>query len=244
MTAPLSSFRNRSSEELAMRALCAAKLRELWPTARIIHELPTRYAQNRIDLAAVTETELVALEIKSSRDVADRLEAQLRAFAPVSHLLIVALAPKWNEDLPWREVVRTLEGRRYVGSQPQYTAAQAAIQRVGPGGVWTWTVDAEVGTLTCGYKPVHSSQPWPRRMLDILHRDELVAIASAHRIAEPNRRTTHFNLAEACAELMNGREVDRAVCAALRARAAFARESDAPAIAEASLEAAEAVHVA
>ena len=33
----------------------------------------TVYSSNRIDLAAVTETEIVSVEIKSSRDVLDRL---------------------------------------------------------------------------------------------------------------------------------------------------------------------------
>ena len=60
---------NRSSEELAMRDLVVPELRRRWPTARIIHELPTRYSSNRIDLAAVTESAIIGVEIKSSRDV-------------------------------------------------------------------------------------------------------------------------------------------------------------------------------
>ena len=92
---------NRSSEELEMRALIVPELRKRYPSARIIHELPLRYSTNRIDLAAVTEDEIVTVEIKSSRDVVDRLERQLREFAPISSRLICALAPKWNEKLPY-----------------------------------------------------------------------------------------------------------------------------------------------
>jgi hypothetical protein len=219
---------NRSSEELAMRVLCAAELRRLWPSARIIHELPTRYSENRIDLAAVTETDLVALEIKSSVDVADRLEAQIRAFLPIAHRIIVALAPRWNEQLPMRFETRKLSnGQTYTAGSPRYTEAQAAIQRVGAAQVCIWTVDARAGTVKCGAPTFRRGQPWARRMLDILHRSELVSVAEAHRIGA-GPRTPHFDLATSCAELMTGREVERAVCAALRARAAFARESDPP----------------
>ena len=94
---------NRSSEELAMRDLVVAELRRRWRSAQIIHELPLRYSAKRIDLAAITDAEIISVEIKSSRDVVDRLEAQVRAFLPISTRVIVALAPKWNEKLPLRE---------------------------------------------------------------------------------------------------------------------------------------------
>jgi hypothetical protein len=88
---------NRSGEELAMRALIVPELRKRYPSARIIHELPLRYSSNRIDLAAVTETEIISVEIKSSRDSLDRLEGQLRAFQPISARIITALAPKMTD---------------------------------------------------------------------------------------------------------------------------------------------------
>jgi hypothetical protein len=105
-SSPVKSRPGRSDEELAMRALVVPKLRARWPEARIIHELPLRYSKRRIDLAAVTPTEIIAVEIKSSRDVMDRLEAQIRAFLPVSQLVMVCLAPVWNEQLPVREEPR------------------------------------------------------------------------------------------------------------------------------------------
>jgi len=226
--APLSIRVNRSSEELEMRKLCASELRKLWPDARIIHELPTRYSTNRIDLAAVTETEIVALEIKSSRDVADRLEAQLRAFEPIAHRLIVALAPKWAELLPPREETRKMpRGSTYTAFVPQYNEAQAAIHRVGSWKICVWTVNAEAGTVQRTPLSYRIEQSWARRMLDILHVQELVVIAGRHRVSS-HLKSTHFDLATRCAELMTGREVERAVCAALRRRDAFDQASDAP----------------
>ena len=50
-----------------MRALIVPELRKRWPAARIVHELPLRYSTRRIDLAAITETEIISVEIKSSK---------------------------------------------------------------------------------------------------------------------------------------------------------------------------------
>jgi 16S rRNA G966 N2-methylase RsmD len=140
---PITVTANRSSEELEMRALIVPELRRRYPTARIIHELPLRYSARRIDLAAVTEDAIVAVEIKSSRDVIDRLEAQLRAFNPICQNMYVALAPKWNEQLPMLETKRA---RGITSYSHQYTEAQQIIEDVGSSQIGIWTVDAAAGT--------------------------------------------------------------------------------------------------
>jgi hypothetical protein len=205
---------NRSAEELRMRELIVPKLRETWPSARVIHELPTRYSTNRIDLAAVTASEIVAVEIKSSRDVADRLEAQLRAFAPLCTRLVIALAPKWVAPDAADGGVRT--------------KAQEAIGRCYESHFSTWTVDAGAGTVKGGFdswqRPNH---PWPARMLHILHVAELQSIAAGHRILT-DKRANHWTLVRLCADLLTGREAVAAVCHALRTRNAFAAGTDAP----------------
>lgn len=219
---------NRSAEETTMRGLMVLELRKRWPSARIIHELPLRYSHRRIDLAAVTRDEIVAVEIKSSRDTTERLESQLRGFAPVSTSIIVALAPKWNERLPYAE--REVKGR--VVYVEQFTPAQEIIRKFGETGVRTWTVDAVLGTVTPDGDWRRPGRPWPARMLDMLHVAELADIAARHRCLEATRRTTHEQLVSACNDLMTGRETLRAVCRALRARHAFARESDSPIVDE------------
>lgn len=213
----------RSSEELDMRRLIVPELRKRYPTARIIHELPLRYSTNRIDLAAVTESEIVSVEIKSSKDVADRLEAQIRGFMSISSRIIVALAPKWNVKLP--SIVREHEG--CTSYTPQYTAAQEIINRIRGTGLETWTVDAAAGTIEVTDTAYRDTMPWTARMLDMLHVSELVEIAGRHRCWS-GKRPVHLALVKACFEMMTAREIIAAVCKALRARKAFGAGSDEP----------------
>jgi hypothetical protein len=214
---------NRSGEELAMRALIVPELRKRYPSARIIHELPLRYSSNRIDLAAVTETEIISVEIKSSRDSLDRLEGQLRAFQPISARIITALAPKWNVKLPG---IRTEHPSGGIGYQQQYTPTQEIIRRIG--GVEVWTVDADAGAITeMDGDYYRNRKPWLAQMLDVLHVAELVAIAERYNVAV-SKRPVHITLVSDLVDLLQGREVVRAVCRALRARAAFCAGTDAP----------------
>lgn len=218
---------NRSSEELAMRDLVVPELRKRYPSARIIHELPLRYSSNRIDLAAVTEAEIVSVEIKSSVDVADRLEAQLRAFLPVSSRLIVALAPKWNEKLPYEVSEHVVGGVKVTTHSPRYTPVQAILNRLSLPHREVWTVSAEAGTIDVTDSSYRSNLPWLAQMLHMLHVEELADIAGRHRCWQ-GKRPVHLDLVRTCSDLMTGREIIRAVCAALRARDAFAEASDAP----------------
>jgi hypothetical protein len=219
--------KNRSDEEIQMRALIVPELRKRYPTARIIHELPLRYSTNRIDLAAVTEREIVSVEIKSSRDVMDRLEAQLRAFQPISARIIVALAPRWNEKLP---SIRKEYPSGGVGYQLQYTPTQEIIQRVG--GVEVWTVDAEGGAITeMDGDYYRARKPWLAQMLDMLHVSELAGIAGRHQISMA-KRPVHFALVSDLVDLLRGKEVIAAVCRALRERDAFCAGTDAPILIE------------
>jgi len=212
-----------------MRALIVPELRKRYPTARIIHELPLRYSTNRIDLAAVTEREIVSVEIKSSRDVMDRLEAQLRNFKPVCSRVICALAPRWNEKLPM------LERPTKYGSafSMQYTPTQEIINRVG--GIEVWTVDAAAGSIDVTDRNYHTRKPWLAQMLDMLHVAELVTIAERHRIVVP-KRPVHLKLVSDLADLLQGREVVAAVCRALRERDAFSEGTDAPIFIEPPME--------
>lgn len=217
--------KNRSNEELEMRELIVPRLRSMWPDARIVHELPLRYSTNRIDLAAIRPTEIITVEIKSSRDVADRLEKQLRAFVPISSRVIVALAPKWNAKLP----LEVIECRDHTIYRPQKTEAQSIIARIEESCIETWTVDAASGSIDVTDAAYRWNQPWLARLLHVLHVEELIGVAHRHRISH-GKRATHHDIYSECVELMTGREIVAAVCAALRARNAFAAGSDAPMI--------------
>lgn len=187
-----------------MRALVVPKLRQLWPDARIIHELPLRYSTRRIDLAAVTPDALVSVEIKSSRDDTSRLEAQMRGFAPVSDFMICAVAPKHLTG----DVTNIIE--RTVGHA-----------------CGLWVVDVPCGSVTVDRGHWLLRGRWAHHMLDMLHVEELIAIADQHRVSR-KRRPNHTDLVDALTDILAGREVKAAFFAALRSRHAFAAQSDPP----------------
>lgn len=215
----------RGSEELTMRKLIIPRLRERWPNARIVHELPLRYSTNRIDLAAITPDEIIGVEIKSSVDVADRLEKQVRNFLPICSQVIVALAPKWNARLSSKQV----DGPRHTMIIPQFTAAQTIINRINDSSIEVWTVDVENKSVTVTDQSYIKNTPWADRMLHVLWADELRTIAARHQIAAGDR-APHRTLNRECNNLMKGREVVSAVCRALRERDAFGAGSDQPII--------------
>lgn len=219
--------RYRSTEEGQMRDVMVAKLRELRPSARIIHELPLRYSQRSIDLAAVTGNEIITCEIKSSRDVIDRLAAQLAAFGPVSTRLLVALAPRWNEKLPDIERAGKLPGSTMI--VPQYTEAQQVCRaaREQHPHIQIVTCCAETGSIEMDPWYYHGAnrRPSTHAMLEMLHVRELVHLAMVHGFASRER---HDDLVQACWSALTGEQILRGFCAALRSRDGFAKESDPP----------------
>lgn len=216
--------RFRSEEEGLMRGMVAKHLRARWPGARIIHEFPLRYSARSLDMAAILPAEIVAVEIKSSRDVLDRLEHQLRAFAPICTRIMVCLAPKWNRKLP--QTVRVLNNGGTAYSTP-LTEAQAVIQSIRETHIETWTCCSETGRFENTDGGWGGQRfPWPARMLDVLHVAELERILSGGAVL--HRVRSHRYCVEAIHHRLTGPQIIRAVCAALRARPGFAVESDPP----------------
>lgn len=86
-----------SEAEERIRAKAEDALRQAFPEARIIHELVLRQGGVRIDLAAVTPSRLVCVEIKSERDVLDRLPRQIEAMKRVCDAWRVVVADKHVE---------------------------------------------------------------------------------------------------------------------------------------------------
>ena len=83
-----------SEAEERIRAKAEAMLREVFPSARIVHELVLEQGGCRIDLAAVTTDRLICVEIKSERDVLTRLPAQVAAMREVADAWLVVTADK------------------------------------------------------------------------------------------------------------------------------------------------------
>lgn len=198
-----------SSAEGLIRDAVVTRARELWPEARIIHELNVEHGQVRADLAAVSPDTLVLFEIKSERDKLHRLSNQLRHFGPVCHHLIVAAHEKWcgGSKLPNGDV-------------------EPIIRFAGHGELWPFPEPSPQPWGRAWAAPYrNSTRPWPHRMLRLLWTDELRLVASREGM-ERVHRMPGYELADALANKMTGSEVELAVCQALRRRR-FA-EADAP----------------
>jgi len=91
-----------SEAEERIRVKAEAALREVWPSARIVHELMMRQGGCRIDLAAITPDRLIVVEVKSERDVLDRLKRQVEEAREVADGVMVALAGA-HYDKAWRD---------------------------------------------------------------------------------------------------------------------------------------------
>lgn len=205
----------RSSAEWEIREVVVTRFRELWPAARIIHELNVDHGQTRADLVAVSPTRLVLCEIKSERDTLDRLEGQAMSFSPACHTFVVAAHAKWCA-LPAR-----IEYRPGSWRQPP-SPIQVHTRRTGAE-VWEYPEPERNGYRD--WRTFREHSPWAARMLSLLWVDELKAECSANRIAFGSRSNSD-ELRRAMLHLMRQPEIEAAVCRQLRARV-FA-EADAP----------------
>lgn len=97
----------RSAAEAEIRDAVVAHLRRIRPEARIIHEIQNAcQGPNRLDLIAVSRSEIIAVEIKSAKDKIDRLPAQIEAMRGCAHRAIAALHEKFlvpvaEKELQW-----------------------------------------------------------------------------------------------------------------------------------------------
>lgn len=91
-----------SAAEERIRIKAEQALREVWPSARIVHELMLRQGGCRIDLAAITAERLIVVEIKSERDVLDRLKRQQQQARRVADGFSVVLTEKHWRDA-WQD---------------------------------------------------------------------------------------------------------------------------------------------
>lgn len=114
-----------SPAEERIRLKAEAALRRTFPTARVIHELVVKQGSCRIDIAAVTESRIVLIEIKSEKDVLTRLERQIGQARQVADGVLVVTTEKhidkvrevagWLNSCLEDEIVETIE--RYVMRQ-------------------------------------------------------------------------------------------------------------------------------
>jgi len=213
-----------SADEEEIRGAVVARLRQLMPGARIVHELNVAgQGSNRIDVAAIGKQAIVAVEIKSRKDTLKRLDEQWEAFARCCHYVVVAAhekhfvehrEPGWSATTPteirlnhpgfdrWERRNRVWRFPRPEREPHRYEAP------------WTF----------CPVKDV-AKQPKASAMLAMLWASELRAECARHRLACDARRVMSSMVADMVWN-MTGREICEAVCRQLRQRV-FAR-ADAP----------------
>lgn len=109
-----------SEAEERIRSKCEAALRQQFPDARIIHELVVQQGSCRLDLAAVTPSRIVLVEVKSERDVLTRLPQQAKEARRVADLFRVAVAQKHldkaREVMGWTGIVEEDDFAREIGT--------------------------------------------------------------------------------------------------------------------------------
>lgn len=194
---------NRSSEELEMRIAVEAWGRQRFPGARVVHELVT--GNCRIDMAFIQRDHIAGVEIKSSRDVLDRLETQLRAYHEYLPEVWLCSAPKWEAHKvgypTGRVIYETGALRSTIAGGNGYAFPQPAT--------------------------VNHIKTVP--MLHLLWRSELLNMCARYRVSASAKDTMRRLVIE-LARKLTGDEIVTGVCRELRARAAFPERpaSDAP----------------
>lgn len=211
-----------SVAEERIRAKAESWLRDICPEGRIIHELVMEQWGSRIDLAAVAPNRIIAVEIKSERDVLTRLAHQIEAAAKVvDHLFVAASACKVEKlaRLYRPHLAGMVEApsphpgsRRWqYAPNPDYIGMEwprrAMMMRETEGGL---------SAATDGVFPFHEHTMMPRLDLSPHHRLQMLWASELAQIAE--RKGTRANLAGLCADTMTGGDLRRAVCVALRRR--------------------------
>lgn len=178
-----------SDAERYLRDLAVDRLRSLMPNARIIHELNVDVGQCRVDLAAVTASRIVMVEIKSRKDKLDRLKEQVRRFMPACHALAVCYASeRWN----W-----------------------SAINAAGGFGFDHWPDDKASGwTIDQWHR---NRPPSTNALLELLWQAELESEAFRAGVAT-RKRIPRDGLKRALWENLTGLQIVEAVCRQLRAR--------------------------
>lgn len=178
----------RSSAEAEVRDAVVARLRAIRPEARIMHEVNASSFGNRIDVLAVSRAEIIAVEIKSERDKLDRLPDQVKAMKGCAHHVVAAVHEKFG-----LAAVKEATGWR-------------AHHWFYPAEIEFWTEPRTAITL-----------PLPSGAIDMLWREELLAMCGQFGVCVP-KRPTMGQMIPALRWQLTGRDLTLGICAALRAR--------------------------
>lgn len=189
----------RSSAEVEIREPVVERLRELLPGCRIVHEMCIAgQGSRRLDVAAITKTAIVGVEIKSEKDDLSRLREQWLAFTETCHHTIVVAHAKHFTDVRFygrvldHPLFNDWSHRDSVWHYPRHGAE--------------WSFD-----LT----RLQRMQPKPSALLNALWGSELRVECERHGLSGAARRTCPEMIRD-MAWNMTGRQVCEAACRQLR----------------------------
>lgn len=200
-----------SAAEERIRIKGEAFLRQRYPGARIIHELKLNNGVTRIDLAAVTPTRIALAEVKSERDVLDRLARQVADARNVTGAVYVFAAREHRAKLDARWQAETYD--RDLTSALFSCALMYETDD---------SFQLDNGTDTAREMLSHRTNPVA--LLDLLWADELKDLLRHHNLSFGRKSPMTFTQLVAL-ENLNGRQIREGVCRALMARP-FARADD------------------
>jgi hypothetical protein len=178
----------RSDAEREIRYAVVARLRQIRPTARIMHEVNASGFGNRIDVLAVDRAEIIAVEIKSAKDKLDRLKSQVEAMRGCAHHVIAAVHEKFGLK-EVKEATGWSAEHWFYPTQAQY-----------------WSTPRPRPTIAL-----------PPKALNMLWREELLAMCGKYGVCVP-KRATMGQMLPALRWNLTGQDLTLGICAALRAR--------------------------
>lgn len=200
-----------SKEERDMRDEVIPHLRLLFPRCRIIHELNVSNGVRRLDIAAVNDSQIIGVEIKSCRDKLDRLDGQIKEYRKVCDFVITLADEKFFEHFD------------YSDGSKGYRPKQELSDKSSGSSLWHYPrITGE--TFRHNYydwncKRYHSNLTDTKPLLDLLWAEELREIVREYDLAKKgvNQMAMHTSI-PLLWESLTGGQVKRAVCAKLMKR--------------------------
>lgn len=217
----------RSAAEQEIRDAVVERLRKLRPRARICHEVNVNGQwSNRIDLLAVDEAELIAVELKSEKDTLKRANDQIAAMKLVAHHTILALhechlvESETNQHAAHYSKLDRKYWMRHIPDDVKirwdtiawvYPEYERCPHGYGNVGMWREPERCYERAL-------------PHDAINMLWREELLELCGKLRISV-GKRPNMTEMIRALRWHANGRELTAGICSALRRRK-FAEADD------------------
>lgn len=199
----------RSPAEAEIRDPVVARLRDLMPGCRIIHEInASGMGSNRIDVLAVSASAITAVEVKSRKDTLERLPDQIMAMRQCAGDVVAALDVKFFD-------VSDFRGGKWA--VPDWRAV-AGAKVWGFGFTEALSDECDMDKHVLRQRHVKPIIGLPAGAIRLLWRDELREIVSRLQLVKASSGLDMAQLAALIRWHLTGADQAKEICAALRAR--------------------------